>query len=232
MYKHELTIPYYMVKYSDNIKLEYLIREFVWASTLDYESYNMDMGNKAWVLMNWDIDIKEMPQYGKKYSFSTEAVGHYRFYAFRDFKVLDGDEVIIYAKSLWTVIDFKERALVSMPEEVKGVMADLDRSHVKDYQFKIPRLESGHIKKIDIENDHIDGNRHVSNAVYLKWFENIFDFDDYIDIEYKRLKLIYKKEILKDENIACKYDFEDGQAFFEIINTDTQELKTSIIAQY
>lgn len=221
-----------MVKASNDMKLSYLIREMVWTSTLHFHDVDMDMKNHAWVLMNWDIEIKRMPQYPKEYSFATEAIGSYRFYAARDFKIFDGDELIVYGKSLWTIIDLEKRSLAAIPDEIAHLFKEVDRTKIKDYQFKLPKLEGIESKKISIKNEDIDGNGHVSNAVYLKWFENIFDYEKYVNIEYKNIKVIYKKEILPNENIGYRKIIENSLAKFDIINLDNEELKASILAEF
>lgn len=223
-----------MIKENKEMKLSYLIRELVWTSTLNYDNLlqNQDiMKNKAWVLLNWDIDIEEIPKYQKTYTFSTEVYGFYKFYAMRDFSILDGGKEIIKAKSLWTMIDLDTRSITRIPEEVKESSLELTRKDLKSYQFNLPKLDTEEINDIVINNDCIDLNSHVSNAVYLQWLENSLKYEEYISNMVKNIKIIYKKEIKKDEEIAYRKIEKDRSYYFDIINISSGELKASMILE-
>lgn len=216
------------------MKLSYLIRELVWTSTLNYENllHTKDiMKNKAWVLLNWDIDIKEIPKYKKTYTFSTEVYGFYKFYAMRDFSILDGKKEIIKAKSLWTMIDLDTRSITRIPEEVKESSLELTRKDLKLYQFKLPELDIDEVNDILINNDCIDLNSHVSNAVYLQWLENSLTYEEYISNKVKNIKIIYKKEIKKDEEVIYRKIRKDSFYYFDIINKFNKEVKASIVLE-
>lgn len=234
MYTRDFQIPYYMVKENGYMKLNYLISELVWTSTINYEKIvetQAGMENKAWVLLNWDIDIKEIPKYQKTYKFSTEIYGFYKFYAMRNFVISDGQRDIITAKSLWTMIDLNTRSISKIPEQIKETGPDLTRKDLKSYQMDLESLDGEEIHEIQIDNDQIDSNGHVSNAVYLEWFENSLQYDEYNDTKFKNIKIIYKKEIQKDEKIAYRKIEKDRSYYFNIINISSGELKASMILE-
>ena len=223
-----------MIKENKEMKLSYLIRELVWTSTLNYDNLlqNQDiMKNKAWVLLNWDIDIEEIPKYQKTYTFSTEVYGFYKFYAMRDFSILDGEKEIIKAKSLWTMIDLETRSITRIPEEVKESSLELTRKDLKLYQFKLPELDIDEVNDILINNDCIDLNSHVSNAVYLQWLENSLTYEEYIFNKVKNIKIIYKKEIKKDEEVIYRKIRKENFYYFDIINKFNKEIKASIVLE-
>lgn len=217
-----------MVKDSGSMKLDYLIREMVWSSTLSYYNLDLEMKDTAWVLISWDIDIIEMPSYNKDYQVQTQARGYYKFYAMRDFTISNEETCLVRAKTLWMLIDIKTRSIVPMPDELKKYFPYLDKDSVKDYMVKLPRTEESETYPIEIHNEDIDSNGHVSNAVYFKWFENSLDFKSYSRIRYRRIRTLYKKEILAHENIAYRKTIKEKVILFEVINQDTNEHKASV----
>lgn len=221
-----------MSKLSGQIKLEYLIRELVWTSTLHYGKIEALMEGMGWILLNWQIEIIEMPKYPKEYCFTTEARGFYKFYAMRDFIIYDGERETLRVKTLWSIIDLEKRSLIRIPESLTPYFPSLDRQTLKAYQFEIENLDQGQIIPIKIQNGDIDSNGHVSNAVYFKWFEESLSFEDYSNLLYEAIKLTYKKEILMDEKIGYRMEKLKGEIIFEVLSMETKEVKASMELKY
>lgn len=228
MYTRDLTIADYMCKESGEMKLNYLIKELVWTSILAFDTGDTDMTGYSWVLMNWNIDIQSMPKYLENYSFSTQPTGSKAFYATRNFSVKSGDQEIVRAKSLWTIIDLDKRSLVKIPKDITKLYPKLTRDQLKEYQFKLASLEGKDKltdQKIKLMNEDIDMNGHVNNSIYFKWFEEALDYKEYLDMDIQNIKLIYAKEIRPGEEIAIRYRGDGKEISAEVYNRNTGEGK-------
>ena len=221
-----------MVKENGDMSLSYLIRELATTSSMDPERTDLGSEKLAWVLVSWDIELKSMPKFDKSLELLTKAIGHKSFYALRDLEIRMGDKLIGQAKSLWTIIDLSKRTLASIPEPFKKDYPSIDRATLKTYQVRDKDLESLYQDlDIRVNNTDIDTNGHVSNAVYMDWMENALDYEFYQKLSYERVRILYKKEIKRGEDLGARIKIQDKDIFFNVYNKSTNELKTHIQAR-
>lgn len=232
MFKRNIEIPYYMVKENGDMSLSYLIRELAATSSMDPLGTDLGNENLAWVLVSWDIDLKSMPKFDENIELSTKALGHKSFYALRNFEIRKSNQLIGQVKSLWTIIDLSKRTLASLPDSIKEDFSQVDRKILKKYQVKESELERPY-KTIDLQiyNTNIDSNGHVSNAVYLDWMENSLGWEAYQSFSYERVKILYRKEIKRGEDLKARIKIQDKDIYFQVYNSKTEELKTHINAR-
>ena len=81
--------------------------------------FNRDKTKKTWLLLNWKIEVIKRPLYNDVITVQTWSRGMDRYYAYRDFKVLDKDNnIIIKGTSKWIFVDIDKRKPVKISDEV------------------------------------------------------------------------------------------------------------------
>jgi medium-chain acyl-[acyl-carrier-protein] hydrolase len=168
----------------------------------------------AWVLYKWDIKIKKYPLYKQRVKVRTWAYSFVKFYAYRQFEVIDENgETIVTANSVWLLVNTEKKRPVKINERMyEGYGADKNSAD----SFKIEKINS--LSKIDSEKEFtvrysdIDTNRHVNNVRYAEWSIETVPMDIVLKYELKRIKITYKKETRYGETIKVLSEIitEDG----------------------
>ena len=152
----------------------------------------------TWMLHKLHILIDRMPEQGEKVTLETWPSGIDRLFAIRDFRMLDGEEVILRATSEWMVIDLNRRRPVRLPafcvDGIREIPFELDTK-------KMPTdFES--TRRFTATYDNIDFNKHVTQATYVRWVTNSLSYEFLKNHEITELEIIYEHEVLPD-SVVC-----------------------------
>lgn len=148
--------------------------------------------NLAWVFVDYEVNITNLPKQGDIINVGTIPFSFKRFYAFRKYEITDNEgNVLVTAIGKFVLINFISKEIVSPSSEVIKQFKMLNKEQVAlkiSKQEKVDELVL--IKKIEVKNRDIDENNHVNNAVYLDYVE-----DDLHNIEIiNNIRVTYKKE--------------------------------------
>ncbi|MDO5718171.1 MAG: thioesterase [Tissierellia bacterium] len=226
-YSEEKIIPDDLCDQAGNMNLVDMINRMIEIST---NHFNMSQDgdifkNTLWVLLSWDIEIVDIPVKGKKYKFGTELLGYSSFLFARRYSIKDGDREIVKAYSIWTIIDPLTRRVMRIPKDSREGIKKLKKREFDNYRPKISDLEDKGISyDLEIEPSDIDGNLHVNNTVYLKWFFEKLNRK----INFNRIKILYLKEILAQEEIEIIIDFSEDFNKAEFKEKKTGERKAML----
>ncbi len=169
--------------------------EIVMKDNHEYDDY-------FWVINQWDVDIIKRPRKNDEIIVDTISSGARKFYAYRNFTIYDEEgNIYVKAKSRWLLLDKKTKAPVRVPEELINIYGiDKTLDHIKkDFKYK-KDLEYSVEYDFTVGRSDIDTNKHVNNAKYLNWIIETTP----INREIKRIKLIYKKELMYRDKIISK----------------------------
>ena len=162
--------------------------------------------NMAWVVINYVIEIDEMPSDEEDLTFETWPSCHEALRAFRDFRILGADgRVMIRAVSQWVMIDLTTRR----PIRLGNIMPQYDllpERAITNPQFVTIDEFSGDadVAVFPIRYDDIDVNQHVNNAVYATWATESLGYEFLDSHKLTGIKINYKKEIPAGEkSILC-----------------------------
>jgi len=170
--------------------------------TLDYMADN----NIAWILYKWDINIKRYPLYGETVKVITIPYSFRKFYAYREFKVVDASgEVVITADSMWFLIDTVRRRPLKVPEtmfEAFGIGPD-ENTALEIRKIEPPE-ECDLTKEFNVRYSDIDTNQHVNNVKYAAWILEAVPLNIILDYTLKNINITYEKETFYGDMIkAC-----------------------------
>ena len=159
--------------------------------------------NLAWVIYKWDVTMIRYPKLNEKVTVRTWPYSLRKFYAYRQFDILDEEgNVICTADSIWFLIDIKRRKPTKISDEMYeayGVAKDFNES-VDFGKLQVPKdIEVE--KYFNVRYSDIDTNRHVNNVKYIDWCIETVPVDVVLNYSLKNIKVIYEKETRYGEKI-------------------------------
>ena len=125
----------------------------------------------TWILSRMKLDIIRMPLYNENIRVLTWPSGYERYFAFRDFRVMDEAGVLIArATTTWLVLDLNSRKLVlpSQFADLLKINGSIEAMPAASGRIKLPDpVENSYL--VEILDKDMDQNEHTNNAYYLQW---------------------------------------------------------------
>ena len=171
---------------------------------------------RAWILNRWHLHIERYPVYGEKVIIETWPSKYERFYATREFLIInDKQEIIGRATSLWIFINTATKRPLRIGPEFRDAFG-LDPLRAIEDPFEqlhvVKEGEGGSEKEqgFFVRRSDIDTNGHVNNANYLQWMIEAVPENVYHHNHLASLEIIYKRETTYGSNIRSKCHVEDS----------------------
>lgn len=125
----------------------------------------------TWVLREWQFEMAAWPRWREEVVIETWPSGLTEMVATRDFRLLDGDgRALGRATSRWTVVDFRRRRPVRMPEAVRAIRRPERAVLAAD---TLPRAGTEAAPELALDYRvrfaDLDINEHVNNVSYVEW---------------------------------------------------------------
>ena len=177
--------------------------------------------NIAWVVYKWDVKINKFPYIGDKIRVKTWPYSYRKFYAYRQYEVLNSEaEVIISANSLWFMIDLKRRRPCKISENIiKKFGISEDKNKTIDFEkLKVPS-RTDIDKSIHVRYGDIDTNKHVNNVKYISWALESIPYDIITNCNLKELKINYEKETTYGESVRMNGEITEEENQYIIISS-------------
>lgn len=163
---------------------------------------------KAFVLINWQVEIKRFPNWNEKVVISTWPSEFKGITAKRSFlvKSLTG-EVLVNADSKWIYTDIVKKKPIKIEEDMMVDFAPLCK-RLMDQEENINESTLGYtiLKKEEIyaKRSHIDSNSHVNNITYIKWAIDNMPDELYDSNKLHQLTIKYKKECTLNQGVLIE----------------------------
>lgn len=194
----------------------------------------MDKTHLTWVLLDWKVQIIRRPVYAEKILVRTWSRHSLKFYAFRDFEVLDEQgNVIAKAMSKWVLINIQTEKLERVTDEIfLKYNPELEKfAFGPDEDFEKLKEQENYAREVEysVKRSDIDVNHHMHNINYLDLANEALPDDIYFNSkEFDFFQISYKKEIKLGENVRCKYLYENGKHMIAIKSEDNSKLHAII----
>lgn len=193
----------------------------------------MSEWNKAWILYQWKIQVKEPKQYARKVRVHTlvdlrRDMYCYRYYLIED---MQGREVA-RGVAQWVAVDLEKRRISRIPEPVREIISQKsqlsaeDRARIMDIDLEPLRrteLNFDFQLKIPVLYADIDSNLHVNNTIYSKWaVETIHASDpEFLNHNYHAsFDIVYKKEKKPGGHVFSRLHRSEDTTWHEILDEE------------
>lgn len=189
-YSRDYLVHYYEADSDRRLTLPSLMRYFEDIAILHSESLGLGLdyyekNSCGWMLMKWDVSIRELPRFAEPVRVTTRVHAMKRFLADRVYELCASDGTILAeARSNWVFVDTVRRRPIRIAEDqygVFGVTAESESSFVtiadveplaalEPFADNESLPEAGrHVAPVRAVASDIDTNRHVNNVSYLEW---------------------------------------------------------------
>lgn len=214
-YIKKINIPFYDGDSDGNLRAENILKYFGEASSEETEKLVAEKDikfNFGWMLYRWKVEINEYPRVKEDVYARTWVSKFDRFYAFREFDLLDKDKrLIARASTVWLCIDMDKKRPVRIPDEYSKNTYELGEANFKTfYDFK-DSLYINEISKFKVRRSDIDYNNHVNNTKYLSWMIESMTDEIYNDYKLSSFEIIYKKEVKYGDTISTGFLLESRE---------------------
>jgi len=199
----------------------------VHSASVGYGVKEIQVNKAAWALLDWKVKIIRRPDYDEKIKAVTWSRGANKLLAFRDFEIFDekGERIAI-GSSRWIYMDLvKRRPLRIMPDFVEKYKSE-DIS-VFDEEIEKIDISSLDLEKPDKQLEYklrrrdMDYNGHMHNISYIDIANEILPDDLYFNKHFADIRVEYKKEIMKDDNVFVKF-FKQDERIIIIFQTENK----------
>lgn len=193
-------ILYYECDITGKLSLPMLLNIVI--KTSETQSDELGVGQKeiaefglAWVIVNYEIDIKRMPTVGERVQVSTEAVSYNKFFCYRNFWMHDANnQECVSIHSTFVLMDINKRKLSRVLEEIVAPYESEKTTKIARTP-KMLSLQSGQMREYLVRFLDIDSNRHVNNSHYTEWMLDVLGYEFLTTYEPSGILLKYEKEV-------------------------------------
>ncbi len=223
------TKEYIVNSYESDVNLDLKINSlFQWFSEIAWEhAKSLGVGfeelekiERFWVLTGFRLHVNKLPKWQDKVRLETWPSGISGLHYTREFKFYSSNnECLAVASSIWVIFD-KILAKPVMPKEFYS-LTNISNEKAIDAVFSKIRPRKDLILAFNETAKHtdIDMNKHVNNAVYIRWIENCLG--DIYPARIKTLKIQYIHEVKVNEEIQIFSDVSNNVHHWEAkINGD------------
>jgi len=182
--------------------------------------------NLAWFLLKYHIEFENYPKNMSDLTIKTEPRGYNKLFAFRDFEISCGNNIIGRASSTWALIDIKKGGMVDVAEALNN-NPYMNQFEKRENDLKYEKIKTP--EKIDIEKtfevrfDDLDVNQHANNVNYIVWAFEPLKFEFRKTKKLKSLDMLFKKEIKYGNSITSQVEIFDNHTN-HVLKHENEEL--------
>lgn len=191
--------------------------------------------NLAWFLLKCHIEFNNFPKEVYKINIKTEPRGWNKLFAYRDFEINDGQNILGKATTTWGLIDLETKSMSNVGENLSN-NPNFTQFEKRDDDLKYNKITP--IQNIDFEKtfeirfDDLDVNQHVNNSNYIIWAFEALEYDFRRTKKLKVLDMVFKKEIKYGNNIVSQVQILDNKTLHVLKNAQTNEELCLIQAEW
>ena len=168
--------------------------------------------DRFWMVLSWHIEIIRRPKFNETITVHTWSKPCKRLYVYRDYEIYDSDgNLIATAGGKWVFINTENNSIIKAKDEmfttyeIEPEKSSTDPALLE--KLKEPLCYSN-IVSYTINREMIDLNGHVHNLDYLDLAYKAL-LEEAYEKEFKKIDIMYKKEIKLGETVKCLYSNED-----------------------
>ncbi len=190
------------------------------AERLSIGSDDLKKNNHAWVLARVAIELERNPRLGETLVVSTWIDSFTKHFTTRCFKLeLQSGQLIGYARTVWSIIDSRERNSVDITpyNHIVEVVSDEPCPMAKPGKIAVisESIEPTYADKVKVSD--LDINVHLTSVRYIDYMLDQLPLQTYIDGRIARFEIHFLKEVKYGADIQMyKMEEAPGQLVLEM----------------
>lgn len=224
MYRINQRVKYSEVGVNKKVNMSQIVNYFQDCSTFNSEDIGLGINYlkesyRAWILVSWQIIVDRYPKFGENISIGTWAYGFSRLQGFRNFDIIDENNIrIAKANSLWVFVDTITGHPTKITDDCRLPYGN-DEKLKMDYlprKIEVLKENSKILEEFKIPKMCIDTNGHVNNEKYIEIAEEYLPNDFVI----KQMRADYRKSALLGDIIIPKVSYNDNIYTIELLDNE------------
>lgn len=221
--KNELS-EVYLLKYLSEIAIDH-------SESVNINFSKLSNAKMGWMINSYKAQIDEYPKLYEEFKIVTWTSKIYKFYANREFIVLNPkDEIIGKISSLWIYVDLNKRMPRRIPKEYEDYFGIIEEFNFEEFSNLEEEFTADDYKEFIVRRSDIDNNNHVNNSNYFEWMIEVVPEKIYNNYCLKMFSINYKKEtVYKDQinSLIKENNVNDNEIVYNHIIRDktSEELK-------
>ena len=172
--------------------------------------------HKTWVLSRLTIEMQSMPRENEQFQVETWVESAMRYFTNRNFRILSGDTIYGYGRSIWAMIDTDSRQPADILKIEEGeIMQWVDKDKPCPIQ-PCSRVKMGQeapvIRTIDTYYNDVDVNGHINSVKYIEHVLDLFPLSWYERYDIRRFEIAYVAEGHFGDSLRFSIERADGTA--------------------
>jgi len=198
--------PYVLFSYMMNCAWKH-------ASTVGFGYQDLTERDLMWVLSEFQLVIRRIPQWGEGLCLETWGKNIERFYALRDFAVYSQEnEKLASATGAWMILDKGNYRPQRLDQLMASFPWQVDKSEIETRVKRIPESASGQDRRhYEILYSDMDANNHVNAAKYLQWIMDSYPRAVQEQLQFEAVDMSFLSEATMDEEVAIYFEQKDKQ---------------------
>ncbi|PIB35194.1 hypothetical protein BFP72_07190 [Reichenbachiella sp. 5M10] len=219
------------------ILLDYM-QEAAWynATQLGFSTIDLMSHGVTWVMNRMVLNIHRLPGHNETIDIETWPASMNKFYTKRDFRLTEGEEVLVEASSNWLVMDVDARKLIPIPSFIVDADFVVDRDNLPEPSGKLlfdtERVQK--VREIQVSWFDLDINDHVNNTKIYQWLLDALD-DDYLDQHnIQSMDVLFKHEIKLGDRLRSESYWDEQQDMWchALIHCETRVLHAVAVSGF
>ena len=195
-----------------------------YSANVGYGARDIETKKRAWILLEWKMQVLKRPLYNEKIEVITWSRDMDNVFAYRDYEIRYEDgELLAIGTSKWFLMDTERKRPVRITEDIVALY-ECEQQCVFDkkkdkIEYDEKRLQTAQSYPYTLQRRDFDINGHMHNINYLDMVYEILPQDVYSTIDFTMVQIEYKKQILPNTAIYCKY-YKEGFTHYVIVMSD------------
>ena len=174
----------------------------------------------AWVLAQYEIDIKDWPKSDELVKVGTIPYSFKRMMGYRKYAILNqNNEVLMEGKGKFLLINIVTKAMIKPSQALLDKFTDAKKMPEALDFIRLKPEKKGLLKEIErtIAPIHIDVNNHMNNAYFVAIAS------EYLPVKTETIKKIivtYKQEAYLNDQVTIRYFKEDVGIYIELLRDE------------
>ena len=219
LYKENLKINYQDIDYSGVLKLSCLLEicsNIATAHAIELGVWSDDLiGDYGWILAKMHIEINKPVHFSNVELLTYPGIPSKVIYP-RYYQLVSGDEILVKASSIWTLLDLKKRRITipkraginfpvfDDPIDVVDLPEDIDSENIP-YQY---------VETRKVQFSDVDTNQHMNNARYIEWACDLMDYSYFKTHYISMVDIFFKHEIVPSSLVDLYFYKKDEDIFY------------------
>lgn len=206
-------VRYEDVDKNNHLTLKGFLKYFLTAGTAhsDIAGYGLnDIPNNhvTWLTLNWKLQVFQYPKTDENIHIRTWCRNCNKLYVYRDYEMIDntGNRIAI-CSSKWVLINTDTKKIAQITDKIIQDYGPVEISVFNNEITKLSEPTTEILNRFDytILRRDLDTNNHVNNLNYVDFALEALPNDIYENANFTNLEVMYKKQCLLGDKIACLY---------------------------